>query len=92
MRFWHSCIFLSLLTLGNLGAQTIELSELSSGKPQLIGDQADYIMNADIQKMQGHSRSSIAGDRSVFGLEPELQFIVFLDSHLQAEGRICQIY
>ena len=28
MRFWHSCIFLSLLTLGNLGAQTIELSEL----------------------------------------------------------------
>ena len=60
MRFWHSCIFLSLLTLGNLGAQTIELSELSSGKPQLIGDQADYIMNADIQKMQGHSRSSIA--------------------------------
>ena len=49
MRFWHACIFLSLLTLGNLGAQTIELSELSSGKPQLIGDQADYIMDRSQQ-------------------------------------------
>jgi signal transduction histidine kinase len=63
MRFWHSCIFLSLLTLGNLGAQTIELSELSSGQPKLIGDQADYIMDSSHQ-LQWDDLGSVRLERS----------------------------